>query len=167
MENDEILDLVDENDEVIGQIPRTQTYANDIRNFRVIDAFLRNSEGKLFIPRRTAHKKLFPLALDSSVGGHVSSGESYDETLIREAYEELHLDLRTVSYRRLGTISPFTSDIVGFSTVYEIGSDETPIYNQDDFCEHFWLTPEEIVQKIESGDTAKGNLLTILRHFYL
>ncbi len=50
--SDEILDIVDENDCIIGQVRRGDAYARGLTNFRVIDAFIRNSEGKLFIPRR-------------------------------------------------------------------------------------------------------------------
>ena len=158
--------MVDENDHVIGTIERDEAYKLGISSFRVIDAFIRNSEGKLFIPRRQTHKRLFPNALDTSVGGHVTSGDTYDETFAREALEELNLDINTVSWKKSGAMTPNTDSTAMFITVYEIESDETPEYNPDDFSEYYWLTPEEILEKIAQGDTAKENLPKILKKFY-
>ena len=138
-----------------------------MHNFRVIDAFIKNKEGKLFVPRRQAHKRLFPLALDTSVGGHVSSGETYLEAFAKEAREELNLDMTQVNYKVLGTMNPAVDGVVAFMTVYEIQSDETPNYNSDDFVEHYWLTPIEIMERLSNGDISKENLPKILKKFYL
>ena len=163
----EILDLVNENDVVIGTIEREEAYSRGlVHQIRVVDAFIKNAEGKLFIPRRQAHKKLFPKALDTSVGGHVISGDSYEETFKKEALEELNLDITSVPYRLLGHMSPFKDGVAAFIGVYEMQSDSTPDYNSDDFSEHFWLTPKEIRDRVLNGDLAKGNLLKILDRFY-
>lgn len=42
---DENLDLVDENDNVIGQKKRSEIYAENFSNFRVINVFIINSQG--------------------------------------------------------------------------------------------------------------------------
>jgi isopentenyldiphosphate isomerase len=165
---EEMLDLVDENDHVIGQIERNEAYKRGYSNFRVIDAFIKNNEGKLFIPRRHENKRLFPGALDCSVGGHVTSGDSYEETLKKEAFEELNLDIDRCVYKKLGVLTPHEDGVANFITVYEILSDETPTYNQNDFTEHYWLTPGELLHRItHDGDSAKGNLPKILQKFYL
>ena len=163
----EILDLVDENDQVIGIIERGEAYQQGLTNIRVIDAFIKNAEGKLFIPRRHKDKRLHPLKLDASAGGHVSSGESYDEAFVKEVQEELNLDVRHVLFKKLGTMTPESDGTGAFITVYEILSDETPDYNPNDFIEHYWLTPEEIIERIAQGDKAKSHLPMILKKFYL
>lgn len=171
----EMLDLVNENDEVVGAMERELIYEKGLVNlrneegisFRVIDGFIKNSEGKLFIPRRHPDKRLFPLRLDVSVGGHVTSGDSYDETFAKEAQEELNIDISHFTYKILGKMSPFTDGVSAFTTVYEIESNETPNYNPEDFIEHLWLTPEELMARIEGGDLGKGNLPKIVRKFYL
>ncbi|MDZ4286214.1 MAG: NUDIX hydrolase, partial [Candidatus Sungbacteria bacterium] len=65
---DEFLDIVDENDNVIGTKKRSEVYAEHLSNFRVVNAFVRNSKGELWIPRRSADKRIFPLCLDMSMG---------------------------------------------------------------------------------------------------
>jgi hypothetical protein len=44
-----MLDLINEHDEVIGALERDEVYKRGLSNFRVV-AFIKNSEGKLFIP---------------------------------------------------------------------------------------------------------------------
>lgn len=163
----EMLDLVDEQDAVIGVMERNEVYKQGLNNFRVINAFIKNSEGKLFIPRRQKHKRLFPLGLDVSVGGHVTSGETYEEAFAKEAREELNLDIRSLPFTVLGKLTPSADSVSAFMTVYEIASDETPSYNPDDFVEHFWLTPHEIIEHITGGDLAKDDLIKLVRKFYL
>ncbi|OKJ16464.1 NUDIX hydrolase [Streptomyces sp. CB00316] len=86
--SDEILDIVDENDEVIGQAPRGEATARGLRH-RCVFIEARDAQGRLFVHRRTATKLLFPSHYDMFVGGVVGAGESYDEAALREAEEEL------------------------------------------------------------------------------
>ncbi|MFB8107158.1 MULTISPECIES: NUDIX domain-containing protein [Streptomyces] len=86
--SDEILDIVDENDEVIGQAPRGEAIARGLRH-RCVFIEARDAGGRLFVHRRTADKLLFPSHYDMFVGGVVGAGESYDEAALREAEEEL------------------------------------------------------------------------------
>ena len=51
---DELLDLVNEQDQVIGCRERGEIYKEGLTNFRVVNAFLVNDAGQLWIPRRTA-----------------------------------------------------------------------------------------------------------------
>lgn len=53
---DEILDLVDKNDKVIGVLERSKVYAAGFNNFRAINCFISNNNGQIWIPRRTEHK---------------------------------------------------------------------------------------------------------------
>ena len=85
---DEILDIVDENDQVIGQSPRGEAYAKGLRH-RCVFIQARDAEGRLFVHRRTPTKLVFPSLYDMWVGGVVGAGESYDEAALREAEEEL------------------------------------------------------------------------------
>ena len=42
---DELLDIVDQNDQVIGQALRSEIYSQKLTNFRVVNAFLINKQG--------------------------------------------------------------------------------------------------------------------------
>jgi len=164
---DELLDIVDENDQVIGQKSRSEVYLEGLKNFRVVNAFLENSHGELLILRRSSEQKVFPLSLDMSMGGHVSSGETYEEALKRELREELNLDLDKISCRFLGYLTPHKDGVSAFTKIYSIQTDETPNYNRDDFIESFWLKPQDIIARIENGEPAKDDLSKVIRILYL
>lgn len=85
---DEILDIVDENDRVVGQCPRGEVYARGLRH-RCVFIQARDAEGRIFVHRRTPTKLVFPSLHDMFVGGVVGAGESYDTAALREAEEEL------------------------------------------------------------------------------
>ncbi|MFJ7630406.1 NUDIX hydrolase [Streptomyces sp. NPDC097595] len=86
--SDEILDIVDENDVVVGQAPRGEATARGLRH-RCVFIEARDAEGRIFVHRRTASKLVFPSHYDMFVGGVVGAGESYDGAALREAEEEL------------------------------------------------------------------------------
>ena len=161
----EMLDLVDETDRVTGQISRDDAWATQAR-IRVVNAFVVNARGQLWIPRRTADKKMFPNCLDMGVGGHVQSGESYLAAFRRETQEELNVNLDQIPWRKIAYFSPIETTLSAFMEVFEIQLERTPAFNPDDFSESFWLTPQEAKQKIRSGDPAKGDLLELLERLY-
>lgn len=168
---DELLDLIDDRDRVIGQMPRSQIYQNRLTNFRVVNAFIINAKGQLWIPRRTASKQIFPLALDVSVGGHVKSGEDYEAAFARELEEEVNLKLEQgrvgeIAPSCLGKLSPKTHGVSAFMKVYQIQMERSPRYNTQDFLKAYWLKPQELLAKIEAGENAKDDLPKLVRYFY-
>jgi isopentenyldiphosphate isomerase len=165
----ELLYLVDKDDNVVGSHLRDSETYNLKKNFRVINAFIINSKGELWIPRRTAHKRLFPLALDVSCGGHVTFGDSYEDTLRKEVQEELNMMVNAEDCELLGYLNPHDEGhekLSAFMKVYLIKSDQTPKYNPDDFIEDYWLKPSELVEKIEGGEPAKGDLVLLVKRFF-
>lgn len=166
--DDEILDLVDKNDQVVGKLERTKVYSAGYNNFRVINAFLVNTKGQLWIPRRTANKRLFPLFLDVSVGGHVSSGETYDQAFEREMLEEINLNLKDVRYENLGKLTPHENDVSAFMHVYKFFYNNVPQYNKNDFLEYYWFYPEELLKILDKKeDKAKGDVPLLIKYFFI
>ena len=163
---DELLDLVDNSDRVIGQASRSEIYRLGLNNYRVINAFLVNDRGLLWIPRRSANKRIFPLCLDMSVGGHVISDESYEDAFRRELLEELNICLEMVSWRHLGYMTPHDHGVSAFMQVYEIRSNLVPAYNRDDFVEYSWVEPEEVLKQIGRGERAKDDLPKLIKIFF-
>jgi len=154
---EEILDIVDENNNILFQQKRSEYYKN-LQNkkgyLRAVTAFVRNSKGQLWIPRRTANKTTFPRGLDASVSGHVAAGESFYDAFVRETAEEIAMTVSTIPYRDLGIFGP-KDDLFAFSAAYIIDCEHVDNYNHDDFCESYWLYPQEILDKIKKGDQMK------------
>ncbi len=162
---DELLDLVNPQDEIIGQKLRSEVYLEGFFNFRVVNTFLVNSQEQLWIPRRSLSKQLFPGAFDMSMGGHVESGETYEQAFKRELVEELNIKADEISWKLLGYLTP-QDGVSVFMNVYEIATDITPQYNRNDFTESFWFTPEELITRIDQGESAKSDLSILVRKFY-
>jgi isopentenyldiphosphate isomerase len=158
-EAEEILDLVNEHDEVIGTIARgdyDRMVSEKLGYIRAIDMFIQNDKGQLWVPRRTAHKTIAPNGLDYSTGGHVDSGETYIQAALREISEELNLKLTEADLTFIKKYPP--ADIAYFRELYIYHSNETPDYNPDDFTEAFWLTPEELLMRLDAGDASKWTI---------
>ena len=80
---EEILDVVDNHDEVIGQQPRGEIHRLKLKH-RAVHVLVFNSRSELFLQKRSMKKDCFPGAWDSSASGHLASGESYDSCAVRE-----------------------------------------------------------------------------------
>ena len=166
MSKKEMIDIVSSDDVVIDQRERGWVYERGLSGFRVVNAFIINSEGKIWVPRRSAKKELFPLHLDASIGGHVLSNESYDQAFIRETQEEVNIVIEPQSIQVMHRLTPHEHGTSSFMYVYRIASDCPPDYNKEDFISWDWLYPEEIIRKIENGDKAKGDLPIIVKHCF-
>lgn len=92
MNTEELFDIVDHEDRVIqtGVTKENLHPNNDIT--RVVTAHLFNNQGQLVIAQRVATKEVDPLKFEAPAHGRVSSGESYEDAMRREAQEELGIE---------------------------------------------------------------------------
>lgn len=89
---EEIFDHVDENDNVIGRDRRSVFHGNPAMIHRVAHVLVFDTAGRLYLQKRSLSKDVQPGKWDTSVGGHVDSGESYEEAGYREMKEELGIE---------------------------------------------------------------------------
>ena len=85
----EMVPVVEANGLVIGQASRQSVHGGTKLMHPVIHLHIINREGCLYIQKRSMRKDLLPGCWDTAVGGHVDYGESLEEALYREAFEEL------------------------------------------------------------------------------
>lgn len=168
---EEYVDIVDENNCVIAVKPRSYTDSIGLDALegyiRAVWLFLVNPSGELLITRRSARKKLYPLGLDGSVVGHVSSGESFDTAMAREAQEELNLELRGTAYRCLGLLHPVTDRARAFSMIYTLNFEGAPQCNPDDIAEYYWWQPEQVIATMQGGEYGKPALAPIVQKCFI
>jgi len=88
---DEIFDIVDENDRVIGKATRKEVHTRG-HIHRSVLFFLLNKEKRVFVNQRSASKEFYPSCWSIVFGGHVGAGESYEEAVMREAKEEAGIE---------------------------------------------------------------------------
>ncbi len=85
-ENKDMLDVVDENEIVIGSKSRNDVHRLGLLH-REIHVFLFDKDHNIYFQKRDIKKSSGGL-LDASIGGHVDKGEDYLTAAIREAKEE-------------------------------------------------------------------------------
>lgn len=164
LSKEEQLDLVSDDDQVIGTVSRKATDFNHTKNFRVINAFLLNPNREIWIPTRSGSKKLFPSHWDASIGGHVQSGEAYVEALAREAQEELFLDINDHAYEEVAYLFPHVHQTSAFMKVYVIHYEGLEVvYNREDIATGIWIAPEKALELMAQGQKAKGDLDILIK----
>ncbi|MFG3383300.1 NUDIX domain-containing protein [Streptomyces sp. NPDC047999] len=147
---EEVLDVVDAEDRVVGSAPRGEVYARGLRH-RCVFVLVRDGQDRIFVHRRTASKLVFPSRYDMFVGGVVGTGEGYDEAALREAEEELGVS--GLPRPRPLTRFLFTGgEGVGewWSAVYEVRC-TLPVRPQaEEVAWHSFLTEEELTARLET-----------------
>ena len=88
--DDEIFDVVNDRDEVIGQRTRGEVHRLGLLH-RAVHVLVFNRRGEVFLQKRSMKKDKFPGAWDSSASGHLDTGEDYDACAVRELREEIGL----------------------------------------------------------------------------
>ena len=88
MSAEELLDVVDADDRVVGRATRAEMRAQALRH-RATYILLFNGRGQLFVHQRSATKDVYPSYYDVTIGGVVGAGESYDDGARRELAEEV------------------------------------------------------------------------------
>ncbi|RKX36338.1 MAG: NUDIX hydrolase [Verrucomicrobia bacterium] len=90
--DNEIFDVVDSDDHVVGQAVRSEVHRLGLKH-RAVHILISNCRGEIFLQKRSMTKDSWPGAWDSSASGHVDTGEDYDAAAIRELKEELSWEL--------------------------------------------------------------------------
>ena len=90
---DELFDIVDTQDHVIGQARRGAVHGNPSLIHRSVQVLVFDHSGRLLLQRRSRTKDLFPGYHCASASGHVAAGDDYARTAAREVSEELGVSL--------------------------------------------------------------------------
>ena len=90
----EIFDVVDADDQVTGTATRAEVHAQRLTH-RAVHVFVFNKRGDLLLQKRSLLKDMCPGLWDSSVSGHLDSGESYEAAAVRELEEEMGIAAET------------------------------------------------------------------------
>lgn len=88
MSADELVDIVDAHDEIVGVTTRRRMRAERLRH-RTVGIAVFDRSGRLLIHRRSMDKDAWPGWWDVAAGGVVAAGEQYDLAAVRELAEEL------------------------------------------------------------------------------
>lgn len=100
----EYIDIVDENDNPIGEIKEKQEAHEDGNFHRTAHVWIINDNNELLLQKRSARKKSHPNCWDISGAGHIRAGENVTEGAIRELKEELGVEAIEKDLNYIATI---------------------------------------------------------------
>lgn len=141
---EEIFDVVDSNDQVIEQRPRTEVHRTK-KLHRAVHIFVWNKRGELLLQKRSPWKDVAPNTWDSSAAGHLGAGEEYDSAADREIEEELGVRTKLKPLKKLKACEELGWEFVW---VYE-GISEGPFqFPESEISEIKWWKPADIDKAI-------------------
>jgi isopentenyl-diphosphate Delta-isomerase len=159
---EEIFDVVDAEDRVIGQAPRSQVHAQKWLH-RAVHVFVFNTRGELLLQMRSAAKDEYPLCYTSSASGHLAAGESYAEAAPRELQEELGLQGDLVWLAKFPA-GPETS--YEHTVLYQITTDAVPQIDPHEINEVTFHPLEEVMIMQERTPELFSPCFTTLLKWY-
>jgi len=145
---EEIFDVVNERDEVVGQNTRREVHARGLWH-RAVHVLVFNARGEVFLQKRSMKKDIAAGKWDSSASGHLDSGEAYDACAVREVREELGLDLksgtrgtRPSELEKLFKIDARKETGWEFCWIYRYESEEPFTLHPDEIETGAWFAPD-------------------------
>jgi isopentenyl-diphosphate delta-isomerase type 1 len=146
----EILDVVDENDNVIAQKTRGKIHAEGLMH-RAVHILVFNSQGELFLQKRSMSKDEQPGKWDSSAAGHVDSGEAYLDCARREITEELGI-LVERPFDQLFKLPASLLTGNEHCMVYRYCHDDPMVLNPEEIDDGLWISPAAMDQRVAGHD---------------
>lgn len=142
---EEVVDLIDEENRVIGWAPRRVVRARNLLH-RGVGILCRNSAGKIHVHRRTRTKDVFPGLYDMFVGGVVTRGEDFIAAARREIAEELGIVGQDPSYLcQYLYQGPQNRSLVA---VYSVVWDGPVTLQKEEISWGDFLTSEELAERL-------------------
>ncbi len=159
----EFLDIVDLDDEVIGKAEKNRVYKESLMH-RIVHVLIFNDDGEMALQLRSSKCSYCPLHWATSVGGHVQSGESYEEAALREYDEELGTSSNLDSFTKdfYHDKRPLSKFLGTFRTINNGPFD----LDQDVVQKVIFASVAEIKKMIEQGEKFHPELLFLLDKYY-
>jgi len=161
---EELFDVVDQQDRVVSQAPRSVVHANHWLH-RAAHIFVFNSRGELLVHRRTATKDECPRMYTSSASGHLGAGEDYATAAVRELHEELGLS----SPLEFLAVIPADGAATSYehSGLFRTTTDDPPLFDPDEIESGEFLPLEEIARRIRESPTDFTPCFRTLYRWYI
>ncbi|MCD8049593.1 MAG: NUDIX domain-containing protein [Clostridia bacterium] len=157
-------------------VSRTEAHEKGILHAAVHIYVYRVASGRLqiLLQKRADDKDSFPGCWDTSCAGHVSAGETFDETLVKELSEELgihitageakHLFTKIVTKNNVFHGKPFNDHEV--YRVYALNYDapaESIAFQKEEISAVRWMDSDELLSELERGNKAYCIMLNTYR----
>jgi isopentenyldiphosphate isomerase len=142
--SEEIFDVVNERDEVIGQAARGEVHARGLWH-RAVHVLVFNARGEVFLQKRSMLKDTAKGKWDSSTSGHLDTGEDYDACAVRELREEIGLVVPAPP-QCLFKVAACQETGWEFCRVYRTESEGPFTLHPEEIERGDWFAPERVTQ---------------------
>jgi isopentenyldiphosphate isomerase len=158
---EEMVDLVDEDDVVIGRAPRREIRARNLLH-REVAAIVRNGRGEIYVHRRTDTKDVFPGMYDMFVAGVVASGETYEAAIRRELAEELGIEVTEPAF--LFKARYRDQDIDWWACGYQVVWDGPIRHQEEEIAWGGFMAEEDLIARLDEWPFVPDGLVTFRRY---
>jgi isopentenyldiphosphate isomerase len=141
---EEIFDVVNERDEVVGQNTRREVHARGLWH-RAVHVLVFNARGEIFLQKRSLKKDIAAGKWDSSSSGHLDTGETYDDCAVREVREEIGLHLPQPP-PRLFKVNACRETGWEFCWIYRCASEGPFVLHPDEIETGAWFAPDAVTR---------------------
>jgi len=148
---EELVDVVDEHDNVVGQTTRKDAQQKGTRH-RGVAVMIVNDNGDLLVQKRGMNQKLAPGVFDTSSAGGVSAGESYEEAAVRELKEELGIAIPLIDIAKIQEDHTIYGPKMNSIWHLFLGKHNDKIhFNKEEVADVIFMNQEEIQKKINDN----------------
>ena len=164
---EEIFEVVDENDEIIGKATRKECHTNPNLIHRIVVVIVLNSEGKMYLKKRSMTKDLYKGMWEVSCSGHVDHGETYEYAAKRELEEELRI--KDIQLKKISKFNIFDEIQKEIAELFICNYDGEIKLNLDEASEGGFFSIDAILSDLESEEkqftlTSKLSIEEFLRY---
>ncbi|MEM3154328.1 MAG: NUDIX domain-containing protein [Candidatus Woesearchaeota archaeon] len=158
----EVLDVVDESNEVVGAASIEEIYSKRL-NHRIVHVLIFNDKGEIFLQQTSAKKKFCPGHWVTSAGGHVQRGETYEQAAKRELKKELGISVPLTKIHA----SPYDHyRMRKFLEVFR-GISEGPFnLNKDEVAGGRWFSVADVRDMVKKNQLIHPELAHIMEKLY-
>jgi isopentenyl-diphosphate delta-isomerase len=161
---DEIITLVDEKDNVIGQKPRSKLIDSD--RWRAVEIWVEDTDGNILLAKRSPLKKHEPNVWEPGAAGTVTYPEPYETSSARELGEELGIKVQNLTLEKvLFYKKPFGNRAMGlFRVVVDKGVKLK--LQEDEVTEVKWISLKELKEDYRNNpEKYVSDLGIFIKHF--
>ena len=158
---DEIVVIVDEDNNVVGAAPRREMRAQRLPH-RSTYILVFNSQGELYVQKRTTTKDVFPGYHDPATGGVVLADESYEESARRELAEEL--GIQDVPLTPLFTFYYTDERAHVWGRVFTCVYDGAMVLQPEEVESGEFMPPEEVLRRAQTAPYTPDGLYVLRRY---
>lgn len=163
--NIEILDIIDEQDNVIGQMPKSQVHEGKQILHREVGVLILDKDNRVLLQQRSSKKQFFPGAWTTSAVGHVPAGKTPEEAAHMELVEELGFDTELTFIERRKYES---GDHVSFGYLFKgVFPENAKVVIQEDEVDGYNFFTQDEILKLEIENKIDLHTLKTLKRYYL